>query len=341
MRKACLLSLACVLAASAVNAADQSVLPKLKYSGSRQQQLHAIPIPESGIPTVTAQPWARVSTEGIQLEGPAFDRDGNLLLVEVLGGRVFKIDARGNANVLVSPNSSGSAGIAIHKDGRIFVAGLGNYKDTGNLTIYRSDGSLSAELIGRSMGYMPDDLVFDSKGGLYFTDFRGGSTDPIGGVYYIPPNSSDIVPVVKHMGLPNGIALSPDGKTLWVTEFATGLLHRVDLANASTVEPFGSVVAYHFNAPSPDSMRADEDGNLYVAQYGQGRVLVLNRNGHPIGQILMPGRETGHFLRSTSMAFKPGTREIYFVANDGDEGQGAMVFRAEGFANGLNLYSHQ
>jgi sugar lactone lactonase YvrE len=50
-------------------------------------------------------------------------------------------------------------------------------------------------------------------------------------------------------------------------------------------------------------MRADADGNLYVAMYGQGRVMVFNKNGLPIGQVLLPGRRDGHNLRSTSMAF--------------------------------------
>ena len=88
-------------------------------------------------------------------------------------------------------------------------------------------------------------------------------------------------------------------------------------------------------------MRVDQDGNLYVAMYSQGRVLVLNPNGLPIGQILIPGREKGHFLRSTSMALKPDTHEVYLVSNDGSLGEGSAIFRAKGFANALKLYSHQ
>jgi lactonase len=53
-------------------------------------------------------------------------------------------------------------------------------------------------------------------------------------------------------------------------------------------------------------MRADADGNLYVAMYGQGRVLVFNGKGIPIGHILLPGRDSGHNLHSTNLAIKPG-----------------------------------
>ena len=88
-------------------------------------------------------------------------------------------------------------------------------------------------------------------------------------------------------------------------------------------------------------MRVDSDGNLYVAMYGQGRVLVFNGNGIPIGQVLLPGRRDGHNLESTSMALKPGTNELYIVTNDGAGGEGATIFRARVFAKAQPLYSHQ
>ncbi len=75
--------------------------------------------------------------------------------------------------------------------------------------------------------------------------------------------------------------------------------------------------------------------------YGQGRVLVFNKNGIPIGQVLLPGRKEGHNLRSTSMAIRPGTNDLYIVASDAGEGEGASIFRAKAFANALTLYSHQ
>ena len=104
--------------------------------------------------------------------------------------------------------------------------------------------------------------------------------------------------------------------------------------------PIGTAVAYHFTGPAPDSMRVDADGNVYVAIYGQGRVLAFNRNGIPIGQVLLPGREHGHNLLSTSMALN-GTNELFIVTNDGDGGQGSTIFHARGFAKALPLYSHR
>lgn len=45
--------------------------------------------------------------------------------------------------------------------------------------------------------------------------------------------------------------------------------------------------------------------------YGQGRVLGFNKNGIPIGQVLLPGRDEGHNLQSTNMAIRPDTKDLY------------------------------
>jgi len=72
--------------------------------------------------------------------------------------------------------------------------------------------------------------------------------------------------------------------------------------------------------------------------YSQGRVLVFNRNGIPIGQVLLPGRDEGHNLQSTNMAIKPGTNDLFIVTSGG---QGATIFHAKTFAKALRLYSQQ
>ncbi|MFG7488790.1 SMP-30/gluconolactonase/LRE family protein [Methylorubrum rhodesianum] len=315
-------------------------VPRLAY-GAQTRGPVPIPPSERGLQAVVAEPWLRVSSEGLVLEGPAFDRDGDLLFCDVTGRRVVRASPDKRLSTLVSLGSLGPGGIALHKDGRVFVAAMGFAKGVGAIVAVAPDGSGMREIVPPGAGYMPNDLVFDDRGGFYFTDFRGTSTDPKGGVYYVAPDLRTVTPVLPHLAMANGVALSPDGKTLWVTEFSRNLLHRVELADATTPAPFGTAVAYHFTGPAPDSMRADADGNVYVAIYGQGRVLAFNRNGIPIGQVLLPGRDGGHNLRSTSMALRPGTDELLIVANDGDGGQGATIFRAGAFAKALPLYSHR
>jgi lactonase len=290
---------------------------------------------------VVADPWFKVSDMGLVLEGPTFDRDGNLLFCDVSGRRVLRLTPDKRLSTVVSLDQFGPGGVAVHRDGRVFIAAIDFNKAIGAVVAVRPDGSGMRTIIPPEAGYMPNDLVFDARGGFYFTDFRGASTDPKGGVHHVSPGSGTITPVLPRLAMANGVALGPDGKELWATEFSRNLLHRVELADATTAAPFGTAVAYHFTGPAPDSMRADADNNFYVAMYGQGRVLAFNRNGIPIGQVLLPGREEGHNLRSTSMAIRPGTDNLRIVASDGTSGQGATIFRAWAFAKALPLYSHQ
>jgi lactonase len=275
------------------------------------------------------------------LEGPAFERNGDLLFCDVSGKRVLRVTPDNQVSTVVRLNDVGPGGLAIHRDGRIFIAAMNMVRGTGLIVAVKPDETGMQTIVPPDAGYMPNDLVFDAKGGFYFTDFRGMSTDPKGGVYYVSPDMRSIMPVLPHLAMANGIALSPNGQELWATEFSRNLLHRVELLGATGIMPIGSAITYHFTGPAPDSMRADSDGNLYVAMYGQGRVLAFNKNGIPIGQILLPGRDEGHNLESTSTAIKPATNDLYIVTSDGNGGQGATIFHAKVFAKALPLYSHR
>ncbi len=148
--------------------------------------------------------------------------------------------------------------------------------------------------------------------------FRGYSTNPLGGVYYVSPDFRTVTPIIQNISVANGIALSTDEKVLWVTETTANRLHRIALEDDGvTIQPFGATIPYYFTGhEGPDSCCIDSDDNLYVAMYGQGRVLVFNKRGYPIGQILIPGRDEGHMLRSTHPQFIPGTNQLIICSND-------------------------
>jgi lactonase len=333
-------ALAARAAAAGALAQDSGAATALAYDAETRRPV-PIPPSERGLQTVVAELWFKVSDEGFVLEGPAFDRDGNLLFCDVSGRRVLRLTPDKRLSTVVSTGDLGPGGLAVHKDGRIFIAAMDFAKAMGSVTAVAPDGSGMQMIVAPESGYMPNDLVFDARGGLYFTDFRGASTEPRGGVYYVSPDFGTITPVLPHLAMGNGVALSPDGRELWATEFSRNLLHRVELADPTKATPYGTAVAYHFTGPAPDSMRADADGNLYVAMYGQGRVLAFNRNGIPIGQVLLPGREEGHNLSSTNLAIRPGTKDLYIMSSDAAGGKGATIFHAGAFADALTLYSHQ
>ena len=323
----------------AVNPLGVSPEAVLSYVGATRS-LSPIPVSERGLPTVTAEPFFQVSGDALALEGPAYDRLGNLLFVDAYEGRVLRLSPDRKLTTVYTDTRLFPAGIAIHSDGRIFVAGIGDFK-TGAVVALDADGSNPHTVIPPAAGFVPDDLVFDRNGGFYFTDFKGGATAPRGGVYYVSPNLDKITAVLPHMCGANGVALSPNGKVLWATEFCAGRLHRVDMLDQVTPAHFGSTIPYHFAGRAPDSMRTDAVGNAYVAMYCQGRILIFSPYGIPIGQIVLPGRDENHFLKSTSLAFVPGACEVVIVARDEIGGRGSMIFRAPALAQGVALFSHQ
>jgi lactonase len=291
-----------------------------------------VPVPsaERELPTAVAEKWFRVTEQNSPLEGAAFDHDGNLVFCDVGASRVLRLTADKKLSVLLDEPGLHAGGLAVHADGRIFAAGTGD-SQRGALGIIDTTDHTFHEVARTSTPYVPNDLVFDRHGGFYFTDFKGTALDPLGGVYYVAPDMRTVTSIAKNLALANGIALSPDGKTLWVTEFGQNRLLCIRLKNPTTVADLGVAVAYYFIGPAPDSMRVDAEGNVYVALTGQGRVLIFSPGGIPIGQILLPDRETGHNLKSASLALKPGTNEVYIVASDGVGGQGGAVFRATTF----------
>ncbi|MFO1143011.1 MAG: SMP-30/gluconolactonase/LRE family protein [Amaricoccus sp.] len=298
-----------------------------------------IPPAERSLQTVVAEPWFEVSDEGLILEGAIFDQGGDLLFCDVSGQRVLRLTPDRQLSIVTTIDGLHPGGLAFHRDGRLFVAALDIPNGLGAIMAVRPGGSGVETVIPPEAGYMPNDLVFDAAGGFYFSDFKGTATDPKGGIYYVAPDLETITPVLPNLAMANGVALSPDGKSLWATEFGRNLLHRIDLADATTIAPLGSALPYRFTGPAPDSMRVDSDGNVYVAVYGQGRVIAFNRNGIPIGQILLPGRDEGHHLASTSLAIRPGANDLFVVTSDMDGGEGATVFRSGAFAQGVRPFS--
>ncbi|HOC43645.1 MAG TPA: SMP-30/gluconolactonase/LRE family protein [Thermoanaerobaculales bacterium] len=293
-----------------------------------------------GVPTVVAEKWLVVTEQPHGIEGLIFDGDGNLYLVVVGTGSVLKsAPPYKELTTVYGPSESRFSTVKIHKDGRLFLCDLGvqqGYQgdSTGRIISMRPDGS-GMEVIVPAGSYTPDDMVFDDKGGFYFTDFKD-YTDAInaanGAVYYASPDFRTITPVLKNLASPNGIALSRSGKTLWVTETFSQQLHRLALgADGITLSLYGHMIPYRFSGfGGPDSAAIDDDDNVYVACFGGGKVMVFNMLGNLIGQVLIPGREDGFMLSSTTVAIVPGTNDLLIGAGD-FAGRGAWIFKAKSF----------
>lgn len=131
----------------------------------------------------------------------------------------------------------------------------------------------------------------------------------------------------------------PVGYELWVAESALNkLLHlRLKEDGITPAHPAANVSYYFAGDGAPDSNAVDAEGNVYQCLV-HGRVLVLNKAGIPVAQVLVPGRDEGRNLFTTNAAFKPGTDEAFITVGSTD---GGWIYRFSGLAEGLKLFSHQ
>ncbi len=301
-----------------------------------------VPIPPSlvGLPVITPEPWLQVDDDPHKLlEGPAFDREGNLFITSIFDGRVLKITPDKKVAIIFGNKAIHPDGTAIHKDGRLFAVCL-----SGEIIAMNTDGSnvICTKVSYKGKPICGNDIVFDSQGNFYVTDFTGTVADPTGGVYRFSPDLKTIEPVIQHLASPNGVALSPKGNILWVSETCRNeILYLELMEDGINISPIAGVtIPYRFTGSpgGPDSIAVDMEGNVYQCLIHQGRILILNKRGFPIAHVLVPGRDEGKHLMTPNLAFKPGTDEAFMIACG--EG-GAWVYKFNGLAKGLTLFSHQ
>jgi gluconolactonase len=248
-------------------------------------------------------------------EGPVVEADGSILIVEIERETVSRVRTDGTVEV-VATIGGGPNGLAVGPDGALYICNNGGFlfqKVAGlnrtraglqeNYTsgrIERLDpktGKLDLlyDRCGDHMLRGPNDIVFDDKGGFYFTDFgktRLRERDH-GGLYYALADGSSIVEVAYPLVSPNGVGLSPDNQVVYVSETETARLWAFDL-----VEP-GKAKRYPFPSPNGgrlvcglpgyqrfDSMAVDAAGNICVATLITGCITVISPDGTVLRQVL-------------------------------------------------------
>jgi gluconolactonase len=236
------------------------------------------------------------------LEGPTFDSQGNLYVVSIASGNIEKITPDGKCSHFT--NTKGEPqGLKFH-DGKIY----GVDRKRGVFTVDLATGEVKDYMrYFHNQNFLgPNDLIIDEKGGIYFTDPWGTSPlNPHGAVYYISPEpEKKITRLVDNMSFPNGIALSPDNKTLYIDDFSAQRVIAVPVESPGNVDiGFAHVMAYVNGGWGVDSMGVDANGNVYSAHYMAGEVVVLDPNGFIIGAITLP---PGAGMQTTNVAFHQG-----------------------------------
>ena len=244
--------------------------------------------------------------------------DGSVLVVEVAGNTLTRISPTGKVEVLAEI-PGGPNGAAVGPDGRIYICISGGFeyireqgthrpylqaKDYagGAIAVYDPKTGRVERLYESCGGYRlkgPNDLVFDETGGFWFTDLgkrRERDLDR-GFVYYARPDGSEIREVVGMMLTPNGIGLSPDGRTLYVAETETARLWSFEVTGPGQLRkrPWpagygGTLVTGLGGYNRFDSLAVAASGNICIAALHACAIVEVSADGaytrhHPVPDL--------------------------------------------------------
>jgi gluconolactonase len=275
---------------------------------------------KSGTPPERLAAGKSATPAGSFLEGPAFDRGGNLYVVDLAWGRIFKVSPKGEFDVVVEYDGEPN-GLAIHKDGRIFIA------DHKLGILYLKDGKIvpvvSRYHQQRFKGV--NDLTFDSQGNLYFTD-QGVTdlADPSGCVYRYTVDGK-IERLASCIPSPNGIVF--DKNLLYVAATRANAVWRLPFAADGTVVRMG-VYLQLSGGRGPDGLAADESGGLAVAHPDMGAVWIFSHRGEALYRVQSCAGDV-----VTNLAYQGNT--VYIT----DSGSGSIL-KARVPTPGRALFSH-
>jgi gluconolactonase len=247
-------------------------------------------------------------------EGPVAMADGSVILGEISGSKVTRIAADGSKTE-IGRAGGGPNGIAVGPDGALYVCNNGGnayagggFLSTGPAAEYQGGyiqridpksgdtKTLYTHCDGEKLS-APNDIVFDTEGGFYFTDLgkRYRRNRDHGGLYYALPDGSRCVEVSYPIVSPNGVGLSPDGRTVYVADTETSRLLAFDVAGPGKIrhskfpDPYGGRVLCGLPGFQRfDSLGLEASGNICVATLMTGQITVISPEGKVVRQVKMP-----------------------------------------------------
>jgi len=251
-------------------------------------------------------------------EGPLFV-DGNLYYVGWISNTLSKCDGK-KATVLNNTPGCGHNGLALTKK-KTFLLACTN--DPGAILELDMTGKQlrrwDADSNGKKFDGGINDIVVTANGGAYATVFGPYANPPtptavIGKILYLAPGSEKWVEVADNLNYANGIGVSPDQKTLYVSETVGNCILKFtingdgSLSNRSNFALLSLLVRNKVNSwwLGPDSMKIDSKGNIYVAQWFGGKILKLSPEGK-----LLHVFEIAAGDGTTNVAFGEGEKELY------------------------------
>lgn len=242
-------------------------------------------------------------------EGPVWVRRGtaHLLFSDVITNTAHKWDPKTRqATAFLKPSGytgstprggePGSNGLTLDPQGRLVLCQHGDRR----VARLNDDGKTFTTLVDKFEGKRfnsPNDLVYDRKGNLYFTDppygLEGKNDDPkkeldFNGVYLLR-KGGELVLLTKEFTFPNGVALSPDEKTLYLAQSdpKAPIIKALDVKDDGTVANsrvlFDAAHLMQGRKGLPDGLKVDAKGNIWTT--GPGGVLILSKDGKHLGTL--------------------------------------------------------
>jgi gluconolactonase len=307
-----------------------ALLAVAAISAAPQTDLTQTPLPAGLVPKDTAPTAAAVICF---LEGPAIDAAGNVFFSDMAGNRILKMDAKGDVTVFRA-DSGRTNGNCFDAQGRL-ISCEGSEQGPGRRRMVRTDMKTGAVTVltekhdGKCYN-SPNDVCVDSAGRIWFTDprYRADRSDlemDVEAVYRIDPDGKVTrVLTQKDVDRPNGIAVTPDAKTLYVIDSHPKVGGNRKIW-AFAIQPDGTLkdrrLVYDFGkGRGGDGMKLDVKGNLWVAagiNFPRGNpgesldvpagVYVISPQGKLLGRIPVPEDLI------TNLAFGGADRKTLYV----------------------------
>lgn len=212
------------------------------------------------------------------LEGPVVDSSGNLYVTDIPFGRIFRISPALEWE-LIAEYEGEPNGMKLLDAKTLIVTDYRN----GLMQVDIASGKVSPFLERRNTERFKgvNDLVFDGRGNLYFTDQgQTGMHDPSGRVYRLAPDGKlDLL--LANATSPNGIVLSPDQHFLFVAMTRGNCVWRMPLLPDGSVAKAGQFFT-SYGPSGPDGLAMDQSGRLIVCNPGLGWAWVLNERAEPV-----------------------------------------------------------
>jgi gluconolactonase len=249
-------------------------------------------------------------------EGPLFIH-GNLYYVGWMSDTLSKWDGR-KATVLNHTPGCGHNGLALTNHKTFMLActddpGAILELDMKGKQLHRWD----IDSAGRKLDGGINDVVVAANGGVYATVFGAFLERPtavIGRILYLAPGAQQWVEVANDLNYANGIGISPDQKTLYVSETVGNCILKFAINGDGTLSQRSNFALLNVLVPNkvvspwlgPDSMKIDGQGNMYVAQWSGGKLLKLSPEGK-----LLHVFEIAAGDGTTNIAFDKGEKNLF------------------------------